>query len=132
MTTVPDTHRDLLDAPLTATLTTIDGKGRPQASAVWYLLDDDGLVHVSTLAGRQKHKNLSANGSVSLFVLDPANPFRWVDVRGDVKAEADPDKQLVGRLAAKHGMDPAALASTDPPGSERVAVVIHPRAFVVQ
>ena len=31
---VPDTHRDLLDAPLTATLTTVDAHGRPQSTAV--------------------------------------------------------------------------------------------------
>ena len=33
---VPDSHRDILSSPLTATFTTIDGKGRPQSTAVWY------------------------------------------------------------------------------------------------
>jgi hypothetical protein len=32
---VPESHRDLLRAPLTATLTTVDGKNRPQSTAVW-------------------------------------------------------------------------------------------------
>ena len=33
---VPESHRDLLLAPLTATLTTVDAGGRPQSTAVWY------------------------------------------------------------------------------------------------
>ena len=42
LSAVPESHRDLLRSPLTATLTTIDINGRPQSTAVWYFVDDDG------------------------------------------------------------------------------------------
>jgi hypothetical protein len=41
---VPESHRDLLRSALTATLTTIDGRGRPHSTAVWYLVDEDGQL----------------------------------------------------------------------------------------
>jgi hypothetical protein len=35
LASVPESHRDLLRAPFTATLTTVDGQNRPQSTAVW-------------------------------------------------------------------------------------------------
>ena len=34
MDEIPESHRDLLTSPLTAALTTVDEKGRPQSTAV--------------------------------------------------------------------------------------------------
>src|SRR5258706_10861581 len=76
MATVPDSHRDLLDAPV-ATLATIGADGRPQLSAVWFLADSD-QVRLSLNTSRQKVKNLSKNRAVTLFILDTANPARYL------------------------------------------------------
>ena len=72
MATVPDSHRDLLDAPV-ATLATVGADGRPQLSAVWFLADGDS-VRVSLNTSRQKTKNLSQDSAATLFILDTANP----------------------------------------------------------
>ncbi|MBV9383312.1 MAG: hypothetical protein JO242_21925, partial [Streptosporangiaceae bacterium] len=40
MTTIPDSHRDLLGAQV-ATLATIGGDGRPQLSELWFLTEGD-------------------------------------------------------------------------------------------
>ena len=52
----PDFH-DLLRAPNTAVLSTVLPDGGLQGSPVWYWFDG-ALVHASTLAGRQKYRNL--------------------------------------------------------------------------
>jgi hypothetical protein len=75
---VPESHRDLLRSGLTATLTTIDGRGRPHSTAVWYLVDDDGQLKGSITSDRVKYRNLSRNANCDLFIIDPANTFRTV------------------------------------------------------
>ena len=67
-TSIPETHRDLLDAAV-ATLATIGPDGRPQQTAVWFLADGD-TVRLSLNTDRQKVKNLQANPAADLLVLD--------------------------------------------------------------
>lgn len=69
---VPESHRHLAESPLTATLTTIDTTGRPQSTAVWYLVDDDGQLKGSVTSDRQKYRNLRGNPHGDLFIIDPA------------------------------------------------------------
>jgi len=122
MATIPATHRDLLDAPV-ATIATIGRDGRPQLSAVWFLADDE-TVRVSLNTARQKTKNLSANPAVNLFILDTANPARYLELRGDATIEPDDDYQFATRLGAKYGgVD---LRTMDGPGESRVVVTINP------
>ena len=44
-TAVPASHLDLLETP-TAILGTIGPDGRPQLTAIWYLVDDDGTLRL--------------------------------------------------------------------------------------
>lgn len=106
---VPESHRDILRSPLTATLTTIDPKARPQSTAVWLLLDDDGVLKSSTTADRQKYKNLSNNPNCDLFIIDPTNPQRTLEVRAEAELSADPEKQLVAKFAKVYNVDAAML-----------------------
>ena len=80
LSAVPESHRDLLRSPLTATLTTIDINGRPQSTAVWYFVDDDGQLKGSTTSDRQKYKNLRHDPNCDLFIIDPQNPFRTLEI----------------------------------------------------
>ena len=122
MANVPDSHRDLLDAPV-ATLATVGADGRPQVSAVWFLADDD-QVRVSLNTSRQKTKNLTKNSAATLFILDTANPARYLELRGDAKVVADPDYAFADQLAVKYGgVD---LRNMDQPGESRVVVTIEP------
>ena len=122
MAKVPDSHRDLLDAPV-ATLATVGADGRPQVSAVWFLADDD-QVRVSLNTSRQKTKNLTKNSAATLFILDTANPARYLELRGDAKVVADPDYVFADQLAGKYGgVD---LRNMDQPGESRVVVTIEP------
>jgi PPOX class probable F420-dependent enzyme len=119
---VPSTHTDLLDAPV-ATIATVGPDGRPQVSAVWFLADD-GVVKVSLNVARQKTKNLGANPAVTVFILDQANPARYVEIRGDARLEPDDDYSFADRLGAKYGG--ADLRAMDGPDGKRVVVTVDP------
>jgi len=122
MSTIPDSHRDLLDAPV-AVLATVGADGRPQVSAVWFLAEGD-TVRVSLNTARQKTKNLAARPGATLFVLDTANPARYLEVRGDATVEPDDDYVFADKVGAKYGgID---LRTIDQPGDRRVVVTIEP------
>ena len=119
---VPESHRDLLEAPV-AILSTIDPEGRPQQTAVWFV-HDGGDVKISLNTDRKKTQNLRANPAVGFFVLDPENAHRYLEVRGDAEIEPDPDYAFAGGpVRQKYGAD---VRNFDAPGSERVVVTIRP------
>jgi PPOX class probable F420-dependent enzyme len=121
-TDFPDTHKDLLDAQF-ATLATIGKDGGPQLTEIWFLFED-GKVKTSLNDSRLKTKNLLARPQCSLFILDLANPFRYLDVRGTAVVEPDDDYAFAQRLGAKYGG--ADVRDHDGPGESRVVVTIEP------
>jgi len=126
--TVPDSHRDLLRSPLTATLTTIDGRGRPHSTAVWYLVDDDGQLKGSITSDRVKYRNLTRNPNCDLFIIDPQNQFRTLEVRAEADLTPDPEKAMVVKFAKAYDADEAMLLAS---GDDRYTVTYRPRRVVV-
>ena len=116
-------HADILEAPLTAVLTTVGADGQPQSTAVWFLVDDDGVLKGSVTTDRQKYRNLTRNPNATLFVLDPTNPFRTVEIRATVELVPDPGKAMLPKFAAHYNTPVEML---DAPGSERVTDVFTP------
>lgn len=122
MTTFPESHRDLLDADL-ATLATIDGKGFPQQTELWFL-HDDGELTISLNDSRLKTKHLMKRPQCSLFILDMMVPQRYLEVRGNARIEYDDDYAFAKKVGAKYGG--ADLSEHDRPGERRVKVTIEP------
>jgi PPOX class probable F420-dependent enzyme len=120
-TTLPDSHRDLLDQPV-ATLATVDADGRPQLTEVWFLAED-GQVKISLNTSRQKVRNLERRPACSVLLLDLANPYRYAEIRGDAVLEPDDDYAFADQVGAKYGAD---LRDNDRPGDRRVVVTIRP------
>ena len=121
MPEIPSSHRDLLDGQF-ATLGTVGPDGRPQLSEVWFLADGD-TVSISLNTSRQKTKNLRANPAVSLFLLDLAVPYRYLEIRGDAEITPDDDYSFADRIGAKYQSD---LRERDRPGEGRVVVTVRP------
>jgi PPOX class probable F420-dependent enzyme len=121
MPEIPASHRDLLDGQF-ATLATVGPDGRPQVSEVWFLADGDDVA-ISLNSSRQKTKNLQANPAASVFLLDLAVPFRYLEIRGDAEVTPDGDYAFADKVGAKYGQD---LRVHDQPGQTRVKVVIRP------
>jgi PPOX class probable F420-dependent enzyme len=121
MTSFPETHRDLLDSQV-ASLATIDREGFPQVSEIWFLLEDDELK-LSLNSSRYKTQNLVERPQCSLFLLDLANPYRYLEVRGRARIEPDDEYVFARLVGAKYGAD---LKLHDQPGEQRVVVTIEP------
>jgi PPOX class probable F420-dependent enzyme len=81
--TIPEKYLDLFQKKAFANLATLMPDGSPQVTPVW--VDFDGThVLVNSARGRQKDKNMQRNAKVALSILDPDNPYRYLEVRGTV------------------------------------------------
>lgn len=120
---VPDSHRDLLDAPI-AVLATNGANGLPQVTALGFLHDhEDDLIKISLNDTRQKTKNLRRDPHTTFFVLDPNNPQRTLEVRAEAELIPDADLTFATRAGAKYNAD---FTTHDQPGETRSLVVLHP------
>ena len=123
MTLFPESHQDLLKAAV-AMLATNGQDGYPQVTALWFLFDDDDTLKLSLNTTRQKVKNLQAHPECTLFILDPANPYRTLEIRARAEITPDVDYAFAKKLGAKYGG--ADLSSNDRPGETRVVVSLQP------
>jgi PPOX class probable F420-dependent enzyme len=122
---IPDSHKALLNAQI-GVLGTIGASGRPQLSGTWFLADGD-TVKISLNTTRQKVKNLQADPKVSFLILDPENPYRYLELRGDAEIVPDDDYEFADQVGAKYGDD---LRTRDKPGESRVVVTIRPARVI--
>lgn len=121
---IPESHRDLVDCPPVAALTTVMPDGTPQTSVVWCDVDD-GHVRVNTMRGFQKERNMRRNPRVALLCYDPKQPLRYVEIRGTVveMTETGATAHLDGLASRYAGRPmryfgeaiPAAFAATEVP-----------------
>lgn len=123
MTDFPESHKDLLDAPI-ACLTTLGSDGYPQSTLTWFV-HDGGKFHISLATGRVKVKNMRTRPQVSLVMLDYSNTQRYLEIRGDATLTPDPDYSFADKQGAKYETD---IRTFDPPGgADRVWVTIEPK-----
>ena len=80
---IPEKYRDLFSKKAFASLGTLMPDGRPQVTPVWVDLDADKVV-INSAKGRQKDRNLRRDPRVSLAIIDPDNPYRYLEIRGRV------------------------------------------------
>jgi PPOX class probable F420-dependent enzyme len=57
--------------------------GQPQATPVWCEWDGTHIL-INTAKGRQKDENVRNNPKVAVVAIDPENPYRYLEVRGEV------------------------------------------------
>jgi len=80
---IPQKYMDLFEKRAFANLATLMPDGSPQVTPVW--IDYDGShILVNSAQGRQKDLNLKRDGRVALSILDPDDPYRYLQVRGKV------------------------------------------------
>ncbi len=121
---IPDTHLDLFKKKAFAHLATQMPDGQPQVTPVW--VDYDGhRVVINTAEGRQKDKNLQRDGRVALSIIDPDNPYRYLEVRGRVAERTrDGADAHINAMAKKYlGKDEYPYRQ---PGEVRVIYKIEP------
>ena len=100
--TIPEKYQDLFDKKAFANLATLMPDGTPQVTPVWVDFDGDYIL-VNSARGRQKDKNMKRNSSVALSILDPDNPYRYLEVRGQVaEITEEGAEQHIDKLAKKY------------------------------
>ena len=91
----------MIDGPITVTLAT-QASDRVQLNAMWFEASSDRTrVHINTVKGRVKDRQMRASGSASINAINPANPYHWVTLYCDVDEvidESDPER---GHLATE-------------------------------
>ncbi len=103
---IPEQYLDLFEKKTFAYLATLMPDGSPQVTPVW--VDFDGAhILVNSARGRQKDKNMRHNRAVSLVLSDPKNPYRYLEVRGQVAAITEEGAgEHIDRMAKKYlGVD---------------------------
>jgi len=99
---IPDKYRDLFTKRAFASLATLMPDGSSQVTPVWVDLEGD-LVLVNTARGRQKDKNMRRDPRVAMAIIDPENPYRYLEIRGRVaeitEEGADPH---IDKMAKKY------------------------------
>jgi PPOX class probable F420-dependent enzyme len=99
---IPEDYKDLFEKKAFAHLATLNADGTPQVTPVWVDYDGD-YVLVNSARGRRKDKNLERNRAVALSIQDPDNPYRYLEVRGNVAeiTEQNAD-QHIDKMAKKY------------------------------
>jgi PPOX class probable F420-dependent enzyme len=92
----------LLRAPSTCYITTLMPDGSPQLTQTW--VDTDGQhILINSVVGYQKLRNVERDPRVAVAVSDPANPIRYISVRGRVTATTtDGAADHIEELAQKY------------------------------
>jgi PPOX class probable F420-dependent enzyme len=85
MKSIPESHQDLLKDETKAFvyLATLMLDGSPQVTPVWFNTDGEHIL-INTAQGRIKDRNMRARPRVALCIADPGDPYRYLQIRGQV------------------------------------------------
>lgn len=113
--------------------------GFPHPMPMWFGLEDNGTVVMTTFARSQKVRNLERDPRVSLLIEDGEEyaKLRGVVMYGKAEVTRDPEAVLdcLGRVTARNasapGADPAVMRETlRRTAAKRVAIRVRPERIV--
>jgi PPOX class probable F420-dependent enzyme len=127
---IPASHRDLVERPLVAALSTRMPDGSAQTQPVWCSVDGNDVL-VNTTRQRRKGRNLAADPRATVLVVDPKDSGRWIEIRGDVSLIEDGATAHLNELTRQYTGHAHYYGSIYPPAQQRyenrVVAQIHPR-----
>ena len=87
----------------TAKIATASPKGKPHVAPVWFIVDGEDLVFITT-ATSAKGRHLHANPRAAAVVEDDSFPYAFVVVRGRVTLDDEPPDRLewATRIASRY------------------------------
>ena len=121
---IPAKYRDLFEKKAFASLGTLMPDGSPQVTPVWCDAENGYLVFNSA-KGRQKDRNVRRDPRVTLTLIDPDNPYRYLEIRGRVVEITEQGAAAhIDKMAKKYlGVDKYPYAQ---PGEVRVLYKVRP------
>lgn len=124
----PDEQQRFLEDSHTIILTSLDRHGYPHSVAMWYVVEPDGTVAMTTFAKSQKTLNLRRDARCALLVESGRTyeDLKGLLIRGQATVEQDEDKVLdvLEKVNRKYG-------TPDPGGTLRDAMRAQARKRVV-
>lgn len=118
---IPDEFHKLLASQAFAFVATIGKDGAPQVTPVWFIWDGSN-VQLSLIDGMQRHLNLTRDNRLAVAIAHPADPYRYLELRGHVTLNPDTDGTVFKAIARKYtGSD----FSMEPPDTVRHVATIH-------
>ena len=127
-TSLPDNARRLLDGTTFVVVTTVNPDGSPQSTVMWAKRDGDDVIF-STVRGRKKARNMERDPRVSVCAYDPAQPYSYFTVEGEVTLVEEGGKELINELSLKYNDQPYTF---DAPGTVRVVCRLTPTKVIAQ
>ena len=118
---LPAVARTLIDNPTYAVLSTINPDGTPQSTVIWVKRDGDDILF-STMRGLRKARNMERDPRASICVYDPAQPYSYCTIKGNVTL-SDDSIDLVNELSYKYANEPW---TSDSPDVERMVCRLTP------
>jgi|SRR6185312_71158 len=116
---IPEDLADLLERPLFGILGTIRPSDTVQVNPMWFEYDGEHIRFTHTTK-RAKFRNLQLNPSMSLAVLDPDDPMRYLELRGRlVEVIPDPTGSFYVVLGKRYGN-----AQQEPPADSADRVIL--------
>ena len=107
----------------TAKVATVSPQGKPHVAPVWFIVDGDELVFITT-ATSAKGRHLRKNPRAAVAVDDDSFPFAFVVASGRVTLDDEPPNRLewATRIASRYVPERAAEfgARNDAPGETLV------------
>jgi len=98
--TDPDVQA-LLSAPNHAVLSSHNADGSILSTVVWVGYDKDTLF-VNSALGRRWPANLEHDPHATLVIMDPQNPYSFVEVRGTVTGSTEHGTEDINWLSNKY------------------------------
>jgi PPOX class probable F420-dependent enzyme len=129
MVAIPDDYRDLLERPLYGHLATARPDGTVQVNPMWFDWDGE-LLRFTHTTKRQKYRNVTAHPQVAISIVDPDNPYKFLEVRGTVEEIVpDPTGAFYMQLNDRYS---GPFSEPPPDSPDRVILVVRPTAVSKQ
>jgi PPOX class probable F420-dependent enzyme len=123
MAAIPDNFKDLFTKKAFAHVATLMTDGSPHVSPVWVEFDGKNIL-MNSAKGRVKDKNMRRNKNIALSIQDPENPYRYIQVRGEVIEVTENGADAhIDHLSKKYTGD---IYKKRQPGEVRVTYKIRP------
>ena len=120
---IPEKYLDLFQKRAFASVATLMEDGRPQVTPMWCEYDGKHVI-VNSAKGRVKDRNMRREPRVSMAVMDPDNPYRYLQIYGRVVEVAENGADAhIEKLSHKYTGKPYAHRQ---PGEVRVIYKIAP------
>jgi len=85
MAWIPEGYLDLIrdETKAFACLATLMKDGSPQLTPIWFSTDGIHIL-INSARGRVKDHNMRRDPRIAIDILDPKNPYRFIQIRGNV------------------------------------------------